>query len=83
MILSNVRYPLIQALVGRNLSSKAFSSGSDIVTITEQKVKVGSLEINYVKSYVEGSNPSRTIVCLPGALGNYWCSMSFVFNSQH
>lgn len=40
------------------------------VKITEKKVKIGNLEINYVRSSIEGGNPSKVLVCMPGAMGN-------------
>lgn len=46
-----------------------FSSAAAVVKVSEQKVKVGSYEINYVQSSVEGCNPKETLFCLPGALG--------------
>ena len=42
---------------------------SNNVKISEQKVKVGKYEINYVQSSLEGVNQEKTLVCLPGALG--------------
>lgn len=52
----------------RFLAARAFSSGG--VRVTEQKAKVGGVEINYVASSIEGGKPTKTLVCLPGALGN-------------
>ena len=39
------------------------------VEITEQKVKIGDFDINYVRSSIDGGNPSKTLVCIPGAMG--------------
>lgn len=59
----------VQTRSVKAIATRAFSSRSHGITISEQKVKVGSHEINYVKSLVEGENPTKTLVCLPGALG--------------
>lgn len=48
---------------------RAYSTSTDQVKITEQKVKVGKYEINYVRSTIESGNQKKTLVCLPGALG--------------
>lgn len=58
---------VIAPLVPHLVSKRALSSGS--VRISEQKIKVGKIEINYVKSAVEGVKQDKTLVCLPGALG--------------
>jgi hypothetical protein len=39
------------------------------VRATEKKVKVGDLDINYVRSALIGRNPSKTLLLLPGAMG--------------
>lgn len=44
-------------------------SSSSVVQISEQKIRVGNFDINYVKSSVQGGNPQNTLICLPGALG--------------
>jgi hypothetical protein len=41
----------------------------DKVAATEQKVKVGDLNINYVRSALGGGNPTKTLLMLPGAMG--------------
>lgn len=51
------------------LLHRAFGSSQAAVKITEQKVTVGKVDINYVKSSLEGADPKKTVVCLPGALG--------------
>lgn len=48
------------------VAARAFSSG---VRVTEQKIKVGNVEINYVASSIDGVKTTKTLVCLPGALG--------------
>jgi hypothetical protein len=40
------------------------------VRATEQKVKVGDLNINYVRSVLSDGTPSKTLLLLPGAMGN-------------
>lgn len=45
------------------------STATGGVKVSEQKVKVGRYQINYVKSFVPGTNPKNTLICLPGALG--------------
>lgn len=53
-----------------HLSTKrGLSSAPGTVRISEQKVKVGKQEINFVRSSIEGENQEKTLVCLPGALG--------------
>ena len=39
------------------------------VKITEQKAKVGNLQINYVVSKCEDQQTEKTLIMLPGALG--------------
>lgn len=53
------------------LLHRAFGSSQAAVKISEQKVTVGDVEINYVKSSLEGAEPKKTVVCLPGALGKF------------
>lgn len=48
---------------------KSFSTKASTVKVSEQKVRVGSFDINYVKSSIEGEKPKKTLICLPGALG--------------
>lgn len=55
-------------LVASALAARAYSSAS-IVKVNEQKVTVGTCSINYVQAALENSNPSRSLICLPGALG--------------
>ncbi|CAG9810770.1 unnamed protein product [Chironomus riparius] len=40
------------------------------VKISEQKVKVGNYQINYVVSKCEGEKTDKTLIMLPGALGS-------------
>lgn len=54
---------------GFSKALRNFSIKATTVKITEQKVKVGNYDINYVKSSFEGENPKKTLICLPGALG--------------
>ena len=42
----------------------------ETVRTTEQKIKVGDININYVRSVIDGGNHSKTLLCLPGAMGN-------------
>lgn len=39
------------------------------VKISEQKIKVGNYQINYVVSKCEGQKTDKTLIMLPGALG--------------
>lgn len=39
------------------------------VQITEQKIKVGEIFINYAISKVEGTKPKKTLILMPGFLG--------------
>lgn len=55
--------------ISQLLLKRALSSVNVTVKITEQKVKVGKIEINYVRSSIEGGKQEKTLVCLPGALG--------------
>lgn len=50
------------------VSARAYSSASN-VKVNELKVTVGAWSINYVESALENGNPSRSLICLPGALG--------------
>lgn len=52
------------------VSARAFSSAS-IVKVNEQKVTVGTWSINYVESALKNSNKSKSLICLPGALGEW------------
>lgn len=51
------------------LCCQRFSSAASGVKVSEQKVRVGRSEINYVNSSIEGRNPQKTLLLLPGALG--------------
>lgn len=63
------------------MSKRAFSNALRTVKVSEQKVKVGKIEINYVRSALEGESQKKTLVCLPGALGDKMSSLNeFLFN---
>lgn len=47
-----------------------FLSSMVNVKTTEQKLKVGNFHINYVLSRCDGHNTDKTLIMLPGALGN-------------
>ena len=66
-MLIKLKYSVFRALA----FNRAFSGKALSVKISEQKVKVGNYEINYVKSFLEGENPQKTLICLPGALGEH------------
>lgn len=60
---------LIKNPVGLRLAAKLYSNIAS-VKVSEQKVKVGSNEINYVKSELNnGIEKKKSLVLLPGALG--------------
>jgi hypothetical protein len=67
-MLMNSKALVCQAFV-LSKTLRAFSAKSQNVRVTEQKVKVGKYDINYAKSSIEGETPSKTLICLPGALG--------------
>lgn len=55
--------------IGLRLGSKLYSNKAG-VKVSEQKVKVGSNEINYVKAEMQnGIKKKKSLVLLPGALG--------------
>lgn len=66
-MLTTLRKPL--ARLAAPLAARSYSGATASVEIHEQKVKVGKIDINYVSSSVKGANPTKTVVCLPGALG--------------
>jgi hypothetical protein len=50
-------------------SNIRFLSSTSNIKISEQKVKVGNLQINYVVSKCEDQKTDKTLIMLPGALG--------------
>jgi hypothetical protein len=41
------------------------------VRFTEEKVEIGGVDIKYVRSSIEGNKASKTLVCIPGAMGKF------------
>lgn len=48
------------------------------VKIKEDKIKVGNYQINYALSKIDGNQTEKTLIMLPGALGEI-----FVFKIYH
>lgn len=66
-MLSNLKNIPIELQLGRK-----FYSNIGGVKVSEQKVKVGSNEINYVKSELQnGIEKKKSLVLLAGALGGF------------
>lgn len=64
--------------VGLRLAAKLYSNIAS-VKVSEQKVIVGSNEINYVKSELKnGIEKKKSLVLLPGALGLF--ALKFVYD---
>jgi valacyclovir hydrolase len=61
-----LRLPLLAV----RIATRQMSRMSTGVKITEQKVKVGNYDINYVRSRLGDEKAEKTLVMLPGALGS-------------